>query len=73
MYGGPIKLMESHYESGIIKQVYDNRDVYLIYPDDSSPTGRIVKQEPLTEEQFKELLKSIDEKILNFRRKHNKE
>lgn len=56
MYGGPIKLMESHYESGIIKQVYDNRDVYLIYPDDSSPTGRIVKQEPLTEEQFKELL-----------------
>ncbi len=56
MYGRPIKLMESHYESGIIKQVYDNRDVYLIYPDDSSPTGRIVKQEPLTEEQFKELL-----------------
>lgn len=73
MYGGPIKLMESHYESGIIKQVYDNRDVYLIYPDDSSPTGRIVKQEPLTEEQFEKLLKSIDEKILNFRRKHNKE
>ena len=73
MYGRPIKLMESHYESGIIKQVYDNRDVYLIYPDDSSPTGRIVKQEPLTEEQFEKLLKSIDEKILNFRRKHNKE
>lgn len=71
MYGGPIKLMESHYESGIIKQVYDNRDVYLIYPDDSSPTGRIVKQEPLTEEQFKELLESLEEEILHFRKKYS--
>lgn len=68
MYGNqPMKIEEICYEDGTIKQVFDNRDVYMIYPDDSLPAGRIEKQEPLSEEGLEKLVKSIKNDLLDFR------
>lgn len=70
MYGNqPMKIEEICYEDGSIRQVFDNRDVYMIYPDDFLPTGRVEKQEPLTENQFEELVKSIENDFLEFSKK----
>lgn len=72
MYGNqPMKIEEICYEDGTIKQVFDNRDVYLIYPDESLPTGRIEKQEPLSEEEFEKLVKSIENDFRDFKKKFN--
>ena len=65
MYG-PVKIEEIYYEDGTIRQVFDNRDVYMIYPDDLIPTGRVEKQEPLSEDEFEKLVKSIENDFLDF-------
>lgn len=70
MYGNqPMKIQEICYEDGRIKEIFNNRDVYMIYPDDFSPTGRVEKQESLTEQQFEELKQSMHSIEVEFLKK----
>ena len=63
---GSLKIEENCYEDGSVREVFANRDVYMIYPDDLLPCGRVEKQEPLSESEFEDLLKSIENDFLIF-------